>query len=771
MNQDERPSPLARVGRIRRSPGRNVGFVCLALVGGTTGCDLHDDIIGPGEDNGQPPTFESLFLSNPGGSQLGAAGASAVASVDPANGVIYVALEPGTVAGGALAVVTNATTGAEVAVAMAEGGFDPVPLPASAGDTIEVDIELTDGTHQPTLSSVVPSRRPPRIVRVSPPPRRRDVPINLSIRVVFSEPVDPLTVQTAHVRLDGSGTSVSGALSVSADGLRAEFVPGVELTPNADYTITVTTGVTDRTGDPLSETWISEFETGSTTALATVYTDPATLFLVTAPESPVQGELRTTELGAILHDDGRFEGRYLIYYPGGRRVAGSVVCFAIAGDTAWVAGTIEESVNAPSDAAVGNDIGFYVVDGGRPEGGIDQESYAWPLLANAGWGTPPDFCALRPTRILDGPRKDEDFWLHDVEGGDIVVTGSTPPPPRVASTIVKVGGDEQTDTVGATLAEPLSVRVLDARGVPVEGVEVSWRGPWVVNEPGAYPMPSATGSHASTTLTGSDGVARVDVALGYRVGSWKVGAQVGGQTAEVEFSVTTTAGRPVRFGWLNEFPYYGYYRPNQHGRTYPVYDVGITGVSLTTALAVDAFDRSGNAVNAAEMPIDWSVTSGEGVLTPLYSNGLVDSRRVIATPRADGPVVVTATTPDWPAVTDTIYGVAAIVLNPDYCTGSFDPSEVTVAVGRWVAWSICDSWAYDGWDAWTRDENGKWAWTHEHNVAFEDGVVVWPSTTATDEWRPHFRAFAERGTYRYRCTLHSNGFDDPHGEVGIVIVE
>ena len=97
--------------------------------------------------------------------------------------------------------------------------------------------------------------------------------------------------------------------------------------------------------------------------------------------------------------------------------------------------------------------------------------------------------------------------------------------------------------------------------------------------------------------------------------------------------------------------------------------------------------------------------------------------------------------------------------------GSFVPSAVTVPVGRSVAWSVCDPDGTEGWSF----QGGEWHWAYEHDVTFEDGVVVWPSTA--EDWHPHLRAFTAPGTYRYRCTLHSTGFDDPAGEVGVVIVE
>jgi len=70
---------------------------------------------------------------------------------------------------------------------------------------------------------------------------------------------------------------------------------------------------------------------------------------------------------------------------------------------------------------------------------------------------------------------------------------------------------------------------------------------------------------------------------------------------------------------------------------------------------------------------------------------------------------------------------------------AFSPEDVDVAVGDTVAWTFGDGHI-------------------PHNVTFEDGQAS--ETQDTGSWS---RLFDEAGTYKYRCTLHSQ----MHGTVTV----
>ncbi len=371
-----------------------------------------------------PPPAQGLIVSNPIPA-IGVASGTALVRVNRAlapsagGSVVYVSLPPGTIPKGGLATIRNVRTGSAVPAAMADGGFDPVSIDARPGDTLAVTVELVGGASRSFLFTVR-ATRPPVVVRTDPPPRKRDVPLNASLVVVFSEPIDPSTI--GGIRLLKGGAAVGGHAVLSADGLRATFQADQNLSPNADYELSISTDLKDLSGDRLEQPVQVAFTTGTTVAVAWIATQQAALFT-----NPFNGELRTFNTSAIRYADGRVSGYFDIFYPrSGSLTAGQVTCFTIVnGTAAWVAGVLEMD---PDSLGRVYEYGWRAVDRGPPEGGVpDQLSLAFPLDTNS-LGTAQDFCAAAPTT---GSR-DGEIALYDVVSGNIVIaTGDviTPPPP------------------------------------------------------------------------------------------------------------------------------------------------------------------------------------------------------------------------------------------------------------------------------------------------------------------------------------------------------
>lgn len=405
----------------------------------------------------EDPPANPVVLSNPGAAASLAAGAAArVAGSGAQSDIVYVSLLPGMVDDGQLAQITNERTGAISRTAMAHGGFDPVPIAASADDTLGVQVESADGSTT-YLAAYVPRERSPTIIRTSPPRGKRDVVLNAVIRIVFSEPMDPATITSPTVRLTSSAGTVSGELTLSADGLYAELRPHAPLAPNTDYTLSVSGAVMDLDGAPVTPDLEVEFATGTTTAVAEVYTNPAALYVVNG-YPPLDGRLRTAEFQGVLHDDARFTGTFRLYYPEeGWTTSGSLLCFGISGDTVWVSGLIE--YRSHTGDGIGTDIAWYAVDNGAPAEGVpDRLSLVKVGISDAGWGTTQDHCNQRPTTLLDGT----DRVIQDVETGDIVVTGATPPPlPPPAPAHLAFTSQPQNALSGRPIAVGVAVRALD----------------------------------------------------------------------------------------------------------------------------------------------------------------------------------------------------------------------------------------------------------------------------------------------------------------------
>lgn len=389
-------------------------LVGLIALGWGVGClDNRPDLAGPRtiEPRPQSPTASDPVVHTPAG-----LGAAPLRSGTTDAELTYVSMSPGTIPNGGLATIRNPRTAETVLAAMVAGGFDPVPVGARAGDTLALDVQL-DGGGTKLLALVVPRVMRPTVVRTFPPAMRKDVPLNTQIVVVFSEPIRAST--TGGIRLLQAGAPVGGRVTLTADGLRAEFQPDQLLAPNTNYVLAVSTDVTDLRGDPLQGDVASPFTTGSAVVAASVATvEPAII------ANPFNGEMRTFVMSAVRQTDGGFSGSFSIFYPAtGGRVFGRVTCFTIVGGkAAWIAGVVE---GANDTTALGAEDGWRVVDNGPPDGGVpDQLSLADPLAEDS-LGTAQDFCANTP---LGGPVNGE-LILNNLISGDIVVNASGPPPP------------------------------------------------------------------------------------------------------------------------------------------------------------------------------------------------------------------------------------------------------------------------------------------------------------------------------------------------------
>lgn len=101
---------------------------------------------------------------------------------------------------------------------------------------------------------------PPTVTGTNPANGATNVPTGSPVSITFSEPMNPATITTASVALSTGGNAVSGALTYS--GATATFTPTATLAPNANYTLTVTTGARDLAGNALPAPVQAGFTTG-----------------------------------------------------------------------------------------------------------------------------------------------------------------------------------------------------------------------------------------------------------------------------------------------------------------------------------------------------------------------------------------------------------------------------------------------------------------------------------------------------------------------------
>ena len=194
-------------------------------------CADEPGLVGPGSADA---AFHAI-VSDPAeaGSAAQAIGAAGAPSAASGSEVGYVSLAPGSLDQGTEVEVRNRASGFRELIPIVDGGFDPVAIPAAAGDTLDFVVLERSFVFQ-EWSEPVPMSASPSIVRTDPPRGRRDVPVALSILVVFSEPMDTTTLDPATVQLFRDGDVVPGRVEVTDDWI-AQFTPSAPLTPGATY--------------------------------------------------------------------------------------------------------------------------------------------------------------------------------------------------------------------------------------------------------------------------------------------------------------------------------------------------------------------------------------------------------------------------------------------------------------------------------------------------------------------------------------------------------
>jgi hypothetical protein len=237
----------------RRRTGLAIGLILLL-----SGPACSDRLAAPAEEPAIPDPglpLPELSVSEPRGGSAAVEGTSA-ASVTLA----YVALPPGSLPTVHAARIRNLASSAPgVTVPVLEGGFDPVAIPAAAGDQLE--LTLTHGTGAVSIAYAhVPPRRPPVVVRTFPTKGRTDVALWIVATVIFSEPIDASTLATG-VRLFRGDEEVTVAVELAADPWEARVAPAAQLEPGTEYELRITSAVRDLEGDSLETSLNVSFTT------------------------------------------------------------------------------------------------------------------------------------------------------------------------------------------------------------------------------------------------------------------------------------------------------------------------------------------------------------------------------------------------------------------------------------------------------------------------------------------------------------------------------
>lgn len=246
-------------GRLTRAAGG-----ILAATGLAVACTDSQE---PGGGQTAPPS--PFIVSSPLAMPLSPS-ASLAASGSAVSGVVYISLPPGAIPDGRTVTIRDTRLGSIASAVLVEGGFDPVAITADVGDSLAITVQVGTAGNKVFYAVAVPEGAPPIVVRTSPPPHKRDVPLNTSVVIVFSQPIDPATLNTGSVQLWHNTTPVSGTVQLTdASGIRAGFQPSALLSGNTDYRLLVTAGIHDLNGVALGSPIEVVFTTGATAQAAT----------------------------------------------------------------------------------------------------------------------------------------------------------------------------------------------------------------------------------------------------------------------------------------------------------------------------------------------------------------------------------------------------------------------------------------------------------------------------------------------------------------------
>lgn len=145
---------------------------------------------------------------------------------------------------------------------------------------------LDEGYVWSFTTGAAPDITPPTVTATVPADAAINVSVNAVITATFSEPLSPATVTPASFLVLRGISPVTGTVTYA--GSTATFTPDAELQTNAEYTATITVGVTDLAGNHIAaeHVWAFTTEAGADvtppTIISTVPANLATIVSVSA---------------------------------------------------------------------------------------------------------------------------------------------------------------------------------------------------------------------------------------------------------------------------------------------------------------------------------------------------------------------------------------------------------------------------------------------------------------------------------------------------------
>jgi protocatechuate 3,4-dioxygenase beta subunit len=378
-------------------------------------------------------------------------------------------------------------------------------------------------------------------------------------------------------------------------------------------------------------------------------------------------------LGTSIAQPQRLEARAVDNNTGAPIVFGTFTATALAGAPHDVVVASGDAQTGPAGTAATDSLAAKVLDQyGNPVAGATVQ---WAVAAGAGTVSPAsgtsDSTGVARTRLTLGTRPGANAVTATVAGIAAATFRATAVAGAPASLVI-VSGDAQTGVVGSYLANPLTVRALDAFGNPVAGAAVTWG--------------AATGAgtfDAATATTDASGLASSRWALGQHPGAVSATASVAGAGA-VSFSATATVGAAASLVAISG-----------DGQR------AVVGTHAPDSLVVKLTDSYANPVAGAT--VHWATTTNGAQLRP--ADALTNAQGLAATQltvsATSGSNAVTATVGGLAAVGFTATGMADVAATIEASGGSAKSgavgSTVTLAVKALDAYGNAASGAVVEW--------------------------------------------------------------------------
>lgn len=228
--------------------------------------------------------------------------------------VAYVAMPPGSIRDARLISIRGRS--GEVTTAESHGdGMDPIAVPAVAGDTLRISVTTTSSPSATSYVEVVPSTRPPSVIRTFPPAWASDVWLAAQISVVFSAPIAAASLSPTSLRLMKGGTLMPTRIAFAdSAGLWVRLIPDDALLEGTEYSLAITQDIRDVDGQSLAEPVTVSFTT-LTTPWRAAGLFPVTGTVTDESGAPVAGARlmstsvsgpRETQLSFTSDADGKF---------------------------------------------------------------------------------------------------------------------------------------------------------------------------------------------------------------------------------------------------------------------------------------------------------------------------------------------------------------------------------------------------------------------------------------------------------------------------------